>query len=307
MGRNGHSFQSQQLRCPDDSNDGAVLCLRLGAPRVHAETSGMKAYYQDEYCTLFHSKCEDVLPTLPDASVDLVLSDPPYGLTNLSWDIAADWSMLWTELYRVCKPKALQVLFSQQPFTTDLIQSNRKRFRYELIWPKTMPTGFLDANRRPLRAHENVLVFGQEFEGTTYNPQKTRAATKSHHSKCNTAEHYNKIGTRLQYEGSFERFPTTVLPAFSNGRGPVSDHETAKPLDLVSWLILTYSNPGDLVLDPFLGSGSTSDACKRLGRRCIGIELRAEPLEVARRRLYQESMQFDTDAAGQVVQEVAAL
>lgn len=243
-------------------------------------------YYQDEYVTLHHGKAEDVLPTLDTASIDLVCSDPPYGLTNLSWDVAVDWPALWPELYRVSKQKALQVLFSQQPFTTDLITSNRARFRYELVWPKTMPTGFLDANRRPLRAHENVLVFGQEFGGTTYNPQKSRSTMSSHKSTRDSVDHYNKIGKRVPYLPTMERYPTSVLPKFSNGNNG-STHETAKPLDLMSWLILTYSNPGDTVLDSFVGSGSTADACKRLGRRCIGIEAREEPLHVARRRLYQ--------------------
>lgn len=252
-------------------------------------------YYQDEWVTLHWGRCEDVLLGIQDQSIDLILSDPPYGLTNLSWDVPADWPALWPELYRVSTPKALQVLFSQQPFTTDLINSNRKRFRYELIWPKTMPTGFLDANRRPLRAHENVLVFGQEFEGTTYNPQKIPCKPEREHRdprRILEAGHYGKTAMRLNTEIITERHPTSVLPNFSNGHGGKSGHETTKPLDLVSWIILTYSNPGDLVLDPFLGSGSTSDACKRLGRRCIGIERREEPLQVARRRLFQESMQF---------------
>jgi site-specific DNA-methyltransferase (adenine-specific) len=255
----------------------------------------VKPYYQDEFVTLYHSKCEAVLPTIAAASVDFVLTDPCYGTTQLDWDIPADWSTLWTELYRVSKSKALQVLFSAQPFTTDLIVSNRRRFRYELIWPKTMPTGFLDANRRPLRAHENVLVFADEFGGSTYNPQKVQTQNPSHPSSTRgRTDHYSRIGQTVPYVSTLERYPTTVLPAFSNGNGGVSDHETAKPIDLVSWLILTYTNPGDLVLDPFLGSGSTSDACKRLGRRCIGIEVREQPLQVARRRLYQESMQFDS-------------
>jgi site-specific DNA-methyltransferase (adenine-specific) len=248
----------------------------------------MKPYYSESGITLYNARCEDVLPHLAAASIDLVLSDPCYGTTQLDWDIPADWAALWPELYRVCQPKALQVMFSQQPFTTDLIVSNRRRFRYELIWPKTMPTGFLDANRRPLRAHENVLLFSQEFEGTTYNPQKIRTHTKSQKTgKRGHSEHYHREEKTL-YVPSFERFPTTILPAFSNSNRGKIGHETPKPLDLVSWIILTYSNPGDLVLDPFLGSGSTSEACKRLGRRCIGVEIREQPLQVAARRLSQE-------------------
>lgn len=246
------------------------------------------AFYDHGGIMIYHGRCEDVLPTLEAASVDLVLGDPCYGRTRLAWDVPADWPTLWPELYRVCTPTALQVLFCQQPFTTDLITSNRARFRYELVWPKTMATGFLDANRRPLRAHESVAVFSDVFEGTTYNPQKTMAARSSHRARRKAgAAHYNEF-RQSSYEPSYERYPTTVLPAFSNGHGGKSEHETAKPVALLSWLILTYSNPGDLVLDPWLGSGSTAEACKRLGRRCIGIEMRKQPITVATRRLLQE-------------------
>lgn len=255
----------------------------------------MKPYYQADTVTLFHARCEDVLPILDAGSVDLVLTDPCYGTTQLDWDVPADWSTLWPELYRVSRQKALQVVFSQQPFTTDLIVSNRRRFRYELIWPKTMPTGFLDANRRPLRAHENVLVFGQEFEGTTYNPQKVSSGPRDVRVKTHHGRKAGQYGAfRVMDQGVYtDRHPTTVLPTFSNGHGGTSDHETAKPLDLISWLILTYSNPGDLILDPFVGAGSTSEACKRLGRRCVGIEVREHPLQVAMRRLSQEVLSLE--------------
>lgn len=252
----------------------------------------MIPYYDHAGITIFHSRWEDVLPTL--SGVALILGDPPYGRTQLDWDKVVNWSRFWPVAYQVCTSHALQILFSQQPMTTDLINSNRARYRYELVWPKTMPTGFLDANRRPLRAHESLQVFSARFEGTTYNPQKVRSEPRREHHAIKGAQpqHYGKVNKLNNVNIVTTRHPTDVLPAFSNGHGGKSDHETAKPLDLMCWLVATYSNPGDLVVDPWMGSGPTLEACKRLGRRCIGIELRAAPLVKAVHRLQQEVLVY---------------
>lgn len=247
----------------------------------------MTPYYDDgQGIAVYHGDCREVLPTME--VVDFVCVDPPYGTTQLDWDVSLDWAALWPLVYAVCKPAAVQAIFSAQPFTTDLIVSNRKHFRYELIWPKPVAIGFLDANRRPLRAHENVCIFGKQPGKSTYNPQKRHASMKSHVSRNGEASHYNKSNARSVYAGSFERYPTSVLPAFANGTGGTSDHETAKPINLLMWLVQTYSNPGDLVLDFCAGSGSTLEACKRLGRRCIGVDVRESCCELAARRLQQK-------------------
>lgn len=252
----------------------------------------MRIVYQDERITLLRGLWQDVLPTLDPASIDALITDSPYGTTQLEWDIPVDWSQFWPALYRVCKPSAVQVMFSAQPFTTDLINSNRANYRYELIWPKTMPTGFLDANRRPLRAHENIQIFSKALGSTAYNPQKVPGVPyKIIQLGQSSAAHYSNKTLRTSSE-SDERHPTTVLPSFSKGFQPDSLHETGKPLALMMWLVATYTNPGDLVLDPFMGSGSTAEACKKLGRRCIGIEMREQPLEVAARRLSQDVMEL---------------
>ncbi len=259
---------------------------------VEIEEMTMQPYYDKDGITIYHGRCDDVLSSIAGAA--LILGDPCYGTTQLDWDVPADWPNLWPLVYDACLPSALQLMFSMQPFTTDLINSNRARFRYEIIYQKALPTGFLDANRRPLRAHENILVFSEKPGSTTYNPQKTPCKPEREHradTRTRQAKHWGKA--LKQFNGVVtERHPHDVV-FFSNGHGGVSDHETAKPLELVMWLVASYSNPGDLVIDPFMGSGPVLEACKRLGRRAIGIDIRESCCEIAARRLSQEVMQFE--------------
>jgi site-specific DNA-methyltransferase (adenine-specific) len=225
----------------------------------------------------------DYIKTLPDGSVDALITDPPFGVTQLSWDKANDWPTLWPLIYQKCKSSAVQVVFSCQPFTTDLINSNRKRFRYPLVWAKTMPTGFLDANRRPLRAHEDVLVFSQYPAQTVYNPQKRLGAKPYRNSSPHGSGHYNGVANDAQVRVSNgERHPTTVIEIGGTGTG---DHPTAKPLELLCYLVKTYSNPGDTVLDLFTGSGTTAHACLLTGRKFVGCEIDSNFHAIAKRRL----------------------
>ncbi|MHA0043491.1 DNA-methyltransferase [Deinococcus sp. PEB2-63] len=239
--------------------------------------------------------CIDLMRTLPDQSIDALISDPPYGTTALKFDqTAIDWEAWWVEAKRITKPTAPIVLFAQQPFTTDLIVSNRKMFRYLLVWQKTMPTGFLDANARPLRAHEDILVFahggtvGSNKNKPTYNPQKTPGEGYSR-NRGGVADHY---ASTERSSGNYEgRHPTSVL-TLSNHNGAlwgktedVVKHPTAKPIPIMRWLVATYSNPGDTVLDPFAGSGTTGVACVQLGREFIGVELDATYHALASQRI----------------------
>jgi len=131
----------------------------------------MKPYYEEKNVTIYHADWRDVLPELKPRDVSLLATDPPYATTNLSWDKAVDWQLFWPVVEQLCRCYATMVLFSSGLFTITLINSNRKHFRYELIWEKPMPVGFLSANRRPLRAHENILVFAPSFKHAVYNPQ----------------------------------------------------------------------------------------------------------------------------------------
>lgn len=220
--------------------------------------------------TLDLADCHEWLKALPDASVDAVITDPPYHTTALAYDaLPVRWAELWPEIYRVCKPSAVQVMFSAQPFTTDLINSNRRRYRYDLIWPKTVATGFLDANLKPLRAHEHVLVFAENPKQTTYNPQMTQGRGRGLIRRDGQAGHYGK--GRASSVDTGQRYPRSVLP--EHGRPMDNIHPSQKPLELLAYLVKTYSNPGDLIIDPFAGSGTTGAACLQTGRRFMGCEI----------------------------------
>jgi site-specific DNA-methyltransferase (adenine-specific) len=258
-----------------------------------------RIYYEDESVTLWHGDCRDVLPGLADASIDLVLTDPPYGTTALKWDKAPDLAWMWAELNRVSRPAAVQAVCSQQPFATDLIASNRARYWYELIWQKTMAVGFLDANRRPLRAHENIQIFCDAPNSSTYNPQKTPIApTRDHRIRRDASEaaHYRKQGRQYNTAEKTDRYPLSVQ-LFANGNGVrTGDHPTAKPQDMIEWLIASYSNAGNVVLDIYGGRGTTAWAAKRLGRRCIIVEAEAKYCAIAARGLSQDVMNLEAVA-----------
>lgn len=241
----------------------------------------IKPYYQDEWVTIYHGDCREILPQL-DVKVDLVLTDPPYGVTQNKADIVVDLSLFLTQP---------AVVFSQQPFTTDLISKHRGIFKYDLVWDKVLTSGFLNANRMPLRQHELILVFGD----AQYTPIKTRGA-KSHSKgkakKCRN-ENYGKHNFVDNTEGlGSMKYPTSIL-RIRKPHPSVCKHRTEKPIELLEWLIKGYSTQGDLILDPFLGSGTTAMAAKTLNRRCIGIEIEEKYCEIAARRCSQSVMRLD--------------
>ncbi|MBE9178618.1 site-specific DNA-methyltransferase [Oculatella sp. LEGE 06141] len=223
----------------------------------------------------------EVMRSLPDGCIDALISDPPYNTTNFTWDTKVDWQLFWSEAERICKPKAIKALFAQQPFATELIVSNRKQFRYELVWEKPMALGFLDANIRPLRCHELILVFCHRFRGKdadsrcTYNPQKTPGKPYKAKSSEHVCQHYGRHAGR-KTDNTGDRYPRDVLK-FNNvsggfRNGEAAYHPTQKPLELMKWLVLSYTDLGGVVLDPFSGSGSTAAACLTTGRNFIAVE-----------------------------------
>ncbi len=235
---------------------------------------------------LLNGDWRDVMASLKDASVDLLLTDPPYGITSIKWDKKVDWPAFWAEARRVCKPLAPIIIFASGKFVPELLASNPKEFRYELIWEKTLAVGFLDANRRPLRAHEQILIFTQSFRGSTYNPQKTKGKLHTNGGEGKNAVHYGgqraataKVVTNLYH-------PRSVLKYSNQVRGK-SLHPTAKPLELVEWLVRSYSNPSDVVLDPFVGSGTTLAACVIADRVGIGCDISPDYFETAKQRLIE--------------------
>lgn len=218
---------------------------------------------------LHHGDCFDVLPTLAAGSIDFICADVPYGTTECKWDSVIDLERMWGELYRVAKQNAAIVIFSAQPFTSVLVASNLKHWRSEWIWEKGNATGFLNAKKQPLRAHENIEVFYRRQP--TYNPQFTHGHERRT-SKRNdvNSECYGRANTLTKYD-STSRYPRDVQ-FFSSDKQKGNYHPTQKPVALLRYLIETYSNAGETVLDFTMGSGTTGVACQELDRNFIGIE-----------------------------------
>lgn len=230
---------------------------------------------------IIQGDCLDIMPTLADQSIDLVLADLPYGTTRCAWDSPIALQPLWEEYRRICRGAV--VLFAQTPFDKVLGASNLRDLRYEWIWEKTNATGHLNAKRMPMKAHENILVFYGKLP--TYNPQMTHGhVRKAAVKRGDGSEVYGRQNLDgLSYD-STSRYPRSVQ-VFASEKQTNNLHRTQKPVDLLEYLIRTYSNPGDLILDNCMGSGSTGIACLNTGRRFIGIEKDPAIFAVARDRL----------------------
>lgn len=236
---------------------------------------------------LFEGDCLDILPILPSDSVDMILADLPYGTTACKWDSPIDLSILWKEYARIAKEHAAIILTAQTPFDKVLGCSNLALLRYEWIWEKTEATGHLNAKKMPMKAHENVLVFYKKLP--RYHPQKT----SGHVRKTAVAERfrlqsecYGKQSGITTYD-STERYPRSVIK-FSTDKQTLRLHPTQKPVALMEYLIKTYTNEGDTVLDNCMGSGTTGVACANLGRNFIGIEKDSKYFQIAKNRIEEK-------------------
>ena len=251
-------------------------------------------------CDLTQGTALDVLAELPTGSVPAIITDPPYGNTNLAFDQEPiDWTAHWVELRRVLSPTGVIVMFTGDLFTVDQIMRARDIYSYRLVWEKTRSTGFLDANLRPLRTHEDVLIFAPRLKASTYNPQKRPAErytspTVRRAPKGDT--HWGADKNKGEWADDGTRHPTSVL-RFPSIRSQDTVHPTQKPVDLMKWLVASYSKPGDVVLDPFMGSGSTGVACLSLGRRFLGCELDPAYFAVATRRIQNTPTELFGDSA----------
>jgi site-specific DNA-methyltransferase (adenine-specific) len=261
---------------------------------------------------LYLGDCLDVMKIIPSKSIDMVLADLPYGTTNCHWDsiipmnkhiivdgkvqyenefLLEQWkdgksfefardkfnteskNGLWQHYERIIKNNGVICLTSQEPFTSKLVMSNPKMFRYDLIWQKTLPKGHLNAKKMPMRAHENILIFYKSLP--TYNPQKTtghnRKVANTRYEKGGDGNSVYGKEVRNTFYDSDERYPTSVQ-TFSNGNQIGKLHPTQKTIELLEWLIKTYTNEGDVVLDNTMGVGSTIVASINTNRQYIGIE-----------------------------------
>jgi DNA modification methylase len=221
---------------------------------------------------IFNEDCLKTLEQMEDSSVDLFCQDTPFGCTKNPWDVKPDLQNMWKQWLRVGKENCAFVFFAQQPFTTDLINSNRDHFRYDIVWEKTHPKGFLNANKMPLRSHESILVFYKKLP--TYNPQKTigHNPVNSYTKHISDGTNYGKTKKGISGGGSTERYPRSVIK-MSQDTQKSSLHPTQKPVELIQWIIRSYSNLGDLVFDGYVGSGTTAEACFIENRNFKGSEL----------------------------------
>jgi site-specific DNA-methyltransferase (adenine-specific) len=242
---------------------------------------------------VIHGDCLDAMPTLPAASIDLVCADLPYGTTACKWDTVIPFAPLWAEYRRLLKSTGVVVLTASQPFTSALVMSNPAWFRYEWVWDKRLPSGYLSAKRRPMARHESVLVFAPR--SPRYNPQMRLGVLRNKGSKgTGKTECYGSHTATVTRSDQY--YPTSIIE-ISNANRAEKVHPTQKPLDLIRYLIRTHSNPGDLVLDNSCGSGTTGVACVIEGRDAVLIDESAKWVDIARRRI--------ADAQAQMVLGVA--
>jgi len=240
---------------------------------------------------------------LPAASIDMILCDLPYGVLNKSnpaakWDCVIPFADLWKQYERIIKERAAIVLFGSGMFTADLMESNRKLWRYNLVWDKIQKTGFLNARRMPLRQHEDICVFYKKLP--PYNPQmvKGELRKKEHTSNSDNNTEKNQLYgdfSRGANSGELtdERFPASII-SISKGLSRNNDyHPTQKPVELLEWLIKTYTNEGGVILDNCCGSGSTGVAAMNTGRKFIGMEIEEKYYEIAMERLGLEEELHD--------------
>ncbi len=243
-----------------------------------------------ELDTIYNEDCLEGMKRIPDGSVDAVICDLPYGTTACAWDSVIPFEPLWQQWRRVCKPNAAIVLFCCQPFTSALVMSNIKHYKHHWIWLKNRGTGFQVAKFRPMMQTEDVIVFNNR-ETFTYNPQMIKlnkpyyARNASGSNGTNPLANFNGGGKMVS-----EKYPTNVLPFDKVGEQEV-EHPTQKPVDLLRYLVLTYTNPGDTVLDNCSGSGTTAVACVREKRHFICFEKDPVYFEKSVRRVRNEMAQ----------------
>lgn len=235
------------------------------------------------FASVLSGDCLQVMETLEAGSIDAIISDPPYGTTYAKWDCDVPLPELWSAWKRVLKPGGAIVLTASQPFTSALVMSNPRWFRCEWIWDKVNAANFANAKRQPMKTHESVLVFGERQ--TTYNPQKVPGAKNHVQGKSTVnASETRLINGRVEDDLSGMKYPKSIQ-TFAKHSSQCGLHPTQKPVDLMRYLVRTYTNPGETVLDCFAGSGTTGVAAQAEGRNCVLIEREEKYLEITRQRL----------------------
>lgn len=233
--------------------------------------------------TITQGDCLEIMKDIPDGSVDMILCDLPYGTTRNKWDSIIPLDELWAQYERIIKERGAIILTAQTPFDKTLGASKLSLLRYELIWEKSKATGYLNARRMPMKSHENVLVFYKKLP--VYNPQFSEGEPyKNRHKPGDTGGNYGANRKEYSFENKGTRFPRSVLK-FNSVSSSEQIHPTQKPVALFEYLIRTYTNEGEIVLDNCIGSGTTAVAAINTGRQFIGIEKETEYVEISRRRI----------------------
>lgn len=239
--------------------------------------------FEEKDYELWQGNCLELMGNIPDKSIDCIITDLPYGTTQCKWDTIIPFEPLWKQYNRVIKDNGAIVLFGTEPFSSYLRLSNLKNYKYDWIWDKVKGTGFLNAKRQPMRNHELISVFYKKQ--CTYNPQKTygHKMKKSYRSKDLQTDVYGEMKNDYIYE-STERYPRSIQ-VFSTDTQNSSLHPTQKPVALIEYLIKTYTNEGEIILDSCMGSGTTGVACINTDRKFIGIEMDGNYFEIAKQRI----------------------
>src|SRR5690625_1934532 len=237
---------------------------------------------------LYHGDCLELMKDIPDGSIDMILCDLPYGITANQWDAVIPLEELWKHYKRIIKDRGAIVLTAQTPFDKVLGSSNLPMLRYEWVWDKRLASGHLNAKKMPLKRHENILVFYKKLP--VYNPQMEKGDPYDNGYVYVESSNYGKQRPVREKNESGLRYPVSILD-FSNANRQTRIHPTQKPVALFEYLIRTYTNEGETVLDNCIGSGTTAIAAHRTNRKWIGIELDREYYELAKKRIEVETRQ----------------
>ena len=230
--------------------------------------------------TIINADCLEAMKYIANKSIDCIICDLPYGITACKWDTVIPFEPLWEQYKRIIKPRGAIALFGSQPFASALVMSNPKWFKYEWIWEKSISSGFLNANRKPLKIHENILIFYKQTP--SYSPQMTQGKPYVKHQSSNRAAAYNKFRACILVNHG-QRFPNTIIKV-KNGNNK-SSHPTQKPVALIEYLVKTYTLKGELILDNTAGSGTLAIAAINTERNYICIEKDEHYFEVMRNRI----------------------
>jgi len=250
---------------------------------------------------LIKGECIEVMKTIQDNSIDAIITDPPYGTTACKWDSVIPFEPMWEQLNRIIKPNGAIVLFATQPFTSSLTLSNIKYFRHQWQWIKNKPTGNFSAKYMPMKANEDILVFG--LNKVNYYPimvKRTEKEFKACYRKNDSKSWGNNIQgqkghliKRKSKEEQWYKYPTNILDMKKDDKRNGKNHPTQKPIALMEYLIKTYTNENETVLDFTMGSGSTGVAAKNLKRNFIGIEMDDKYFEIAKERINNINLKLD--------------